>query len=122
VTLAGLAGVIVAENGRYLMAAFCAAKPQHTKEVCVRGEQEFHMDVNKVATGFDLEPRQDGNVLMEFFGDDGKTFHKQIVTEDVVRSMPLVASMTLIAIEQGVDALVEVMDAAEAKTIKEENQ
>ena len=48
----------------------------------------------KIATGFDLEPLADGNVLIEFFDDDGITFNKQVVTAIVVRSMPLIASLT----------------------------
>ena len=47
-----------------------------------------------IATGFDFEPQNDGNVLIEFFGDDGVTFNKQVVTPDVIRNIPLVAALT----------------------------
>ncbi len=40
----------------------------------------------QIASGFDLEPLPDGNVLIEFFGDNGKTFNKQLVTPSVVIS------------------------------------
>ena len=46
----------------------------------------------RIATGFDLEPLADGNVLIEFYADDGKTFNTQIMTASVVRSMPTVAT------------------------------
>ena len=52
----------------------------------------------KIATGFDLEPLPDGTVLIEFFGDDGKTFNKQIVTANVVNNMPVVATLTGVAL------------------------
>ena len=43
-----------------------------------------------MATAFAFEPLLDGNVLIEFFGDDGKTINTQIVTAEVIRRMPLV--------------------------------
>ena len=58
----------------------------------------------RIATGFDFEPLPDGNVLIEFFGDDGKTFNVQVVTASVVESMPLVASVTGVAMREGVEA------------------
>jgi hypothetical protein len=62
-----------------------------------------------VATGFDLQPLPDGNVLIGFFGDDGKTFNTQIVTPEVVHSMPLVAALTKIALEKGPWVAKEIM-------------
>lgn len=65
----------------------------------------------KIATGFDLEPLPNGNVLIEFFGDDGKTFNKQIVTVSVVNSMPVVATLSGVAMREGVGAVNKIMDA-----------
>jgi hypothetical protein len=62
-----------------------------------------------IATGFDLEPQGDGNVLIEFFGDDGKTFNTQIVTPSVVENMPFLASLIGIALREGPDAVKEVV-------------
>ncbi len=45
----------------------------------------------------------------EFFGDDGKTINTQVVLPDVVKAMPLVASLTQFAIEQGTDVAKEMM-------------
>ena len=45
-----------------------------------------------IATGFDFEPLPDGNFLIEFFGDDGKTINKQIVTAEVIRRLPQAGS------------------------------
>lgn len=63
----------------------------------------------KTATGFDFEPMDDGNVLIEFFGDDGKTFNKQVVTAEVIRSLPLVAALTDLALRKGRHVAAEVM-------------
>ena len=63
----------------------------------------------QIASGFDLEPLPDGNVLIEFFGDDGKSFLKQIVTPSVVMNMPLVATLTGIALREGPDAVREIV-------------
>jgi hypothetical protein len=57
-----------------------------------------------IATGFDCEPLPDGNVLLEFFGDDGVTFNVQVVTASVVESMRLVAILTGVAMREGVEA------------------
>lgn len=62
-----------------------------------------------VATGFDMEPLNDGNVLIEFFGDDGKTFSRQVVTPSVVTSMPVVATLTGVVLREGPEAIKEVM-------------
>jgi hypothetical protein len=62
-----------------------------------------------IATGFDFEPLPDGNVLIEFFGDDGKTFSTQVVTPNVVESMPLVATLTGVAMREGADAVKEIL-------------
>lgn len=64
----------------------------------------------KTATGFDLEPLGDGSVLIEFFGDDDKTFNSQVITAEALRSMPLVASLTEIALREGPAAVGEIME------------
>ncbi len=63
----------------------------------------------ETATGFDFEPLPDGNVLIEFFGDDGKTFNKQVVTPDFLHDMPLVASLTVVAMRHGPQVAREIM-------------
>ena len=51
---------------------------------------ELYLEVDvAIATRFDFQPLHDGNVLIEFFGDDGKTFNKQVVTADVMKNMAL---------------------------------
>jgi len=64
----------------------------------------------KIATGFDFEPQSDGNVLIEFFGDDGVTFNKQIVTPSVIRHFPLVAALTDVALRHGPTVAREIME------------
>jgi hypothetical protein len=51
----------------------------------------------------------DGNVLIEFFGGDGKTCNKQVVTGYVLRSIPLVAILTEVALQKGPDVAKEIM-------------
>ena len=54
-----------------------------------------------IASGFTFAPLPDGNVLIEFFGDDGKTtINKQIVTAEVIRRMPLVAALLDVAVRK----------------------
>jgi len=65
---------------------------------------------NQIATGFDFEPLPDGNVLIEFYGDDGKTFNKQVVTQEVIQGMLTVARLTLVAIEKGTEAVKKLME------------
>jgi hypothetical protein len=72
-----------------------------------------------IATGFDLEPLPDGNVLIEFFGDDGKTFNTQLVTREVVENMGTVADLTLLYMDQGTEAVKRLM---EKLTQKEDDQ
>jgi hypothetical protein len=61
------------------------------------------------ATGFDFEPLPDGNVLIEFYGDDGKTFNSQVVTPDVMKSMALVSVLTDVALRKGPQVAKEVL-------------
>jgi hypothetical protein len=63
----------------------------------------------QIATGFNFEPLPDGNVLVEFFGDDGKTFNTQVVTPGVIKNMPLVALLTEIALTKGPEVAREIM-------------
>lgn len=67
------------------------------------------MKRRQIATGFDCEPLPDGNVLIEFFGDDGKTFNTQVVTRDLIQNMPVIATLTEVAIERGPDAVRELV-------------
>ena len=80
-------------------------------------ESETHM--KKIATGFDLEPLADGNVLIEFYADDGKTFNTQVVTPDVVESMPFVACLTGIALREGPDAVKDILAKLSEREEKE---
>jgi hypothetical protein len=64
----------------------------------------------RAASGFDFEPLPDGNVLIEFFGDDGRTINQQIVTGEVVRRMPLVAALLDVAMRMGLDVAREIVE------------
>jgi hypothetical protein len=68
---------------------------------------------HRIATGFDLEPLATGSVLIEFFGDDGETFNSQVVTREVIQSMPAVVGLTLVCMDQGVEAVKKMMEKIE---------
>lgn len=67
------------------------------------------MKRQRIATGFDCEPLPDGNVLIEFYAEDGETFNSQVVVRDVIQSMPTVAQLTELLLEKGPDAVREAM-------------
>ncbi len=62
------------------------------------------------ATGFDCQPLPDGNVLIEFFGDDGRAINKQIVAPDVIRRVPVVAALLDVALKKGPEVAREIME------------
>jgi hypothetical protein len=66
---------------------------------------------HQIATGFDLEPLGNGNVLIEFFGDDGITFNTQVVTREVIEGMPAVIALILVCIDQGPEAVKKIMES-----------
>lgn len=63
-----------------------------------------------IATGFDFQPLDDGNVLIEFCSEDGTTFNKQVVTPEVVRNLPIVAALLNVALKKGPEAVKDMMD------------
>lgn len=56
------------------------------------------------ATGFDFEPLSNGDVLMEFIGDDGVRINTQVITKECLAKMPVVAHALFVAVEQGQEA------------------
>ena len=66
---------------------------------------------HRIATGFDLEPLPNGNVLIEFYGDDGTTFNVQVVTREVIEGMPAVVALTLVCMDQGPEELKKIMES-----------
>lgn len=63
-----------------------------------------------VASGFDFEPLPAGNVLVEFFGDDGTTINQHIVTAEAVCRMPLVAALLDVAMRMGPEVAREIVE------------
>lgn len=57
-----------------------------------------------IATGFDFELLPSGDVLIEFFGDDGVTLNTQVVTKECFTRIPVVANALTLAIEEGKEA------------------
>ena len=63
-----------------------------------------------VATGFDLEPLPSGDVLIEFFGDDGETVNAQVITRKALAQLPAVVHATFLPVDQGQDAALSFLD------------
>jgi len=57
-----------------------------------------------IATGFDFEPLPNGDVLIEFFGDDGVTFNAQVITKECLARLPVVAHALALAVANGKEA------------------
>lgn len=53
------------------------------------------------ATGFDFEPLPNGDVLMQFFGDDGVAINTQVITKECLARIPVVAHAFFLAVEEG---------------------
>lgn len=62
------------------------------------------------ATGFDFEPLPTGDVLIEFFGCDGKTFNTQVITRECLARLPVVVNAFFLAVDQGPEAAVAFLD------------
>ena len=56
------------------------------------------------ATGFDFEPLTSGDVLIQFFADDGGTINTQVITRECLARLPVVAHALFIAAVQGQEA------------------
>ncbi len=63
-----------------------------------------------IATGITFQPLPDGNVLIEFLGEDGQTINKQVVTAEVMKRISGVAVLTDIAMKQGVEVAKEIIE------------
>ena len=57
-----------------------------------------------IATGFDFQPLRNGELLIQFFGDDGVPINTQVVTRECLARMPVVAHALFVAVEKGQDA------------------
>ena len=69
------------------------------------------------ATGFDFEPLPNGDVLMQFFGDDGVAINTQIITKECLARLPIVVHAFFLAVEKGSD---EAFDFLKSMTAEEE--
>ena len=67
------------------------------------------------ATGFDLEPLLTGDVLIEFFADDGETFNTQVITREALARFPVVIHAFILAVDQGQDAALAYLDRLTAE-------
>lgn len=65
----------------------------------------------KVATGFDFEPLPNGDVLIQFFGNDGITFNNQIMTRECVTKLPVVVHAFFLAVDKGSDEALDFLNS-----------
>jgi hypothetical protein len=62
------------------------------------------------ATGFDFEPLPNGDVLIQFFGDDGRTVNTQIMTRECLARLPVVVHAFFLAVEEGKEAALKYLN------------
>ena len=67
-----------------------------------------------VAKGFDLEALPNGDVLIEFFADDGTTINTQVITMDCLARIPVVTHALFLAVEEGKEAASAFLDGVTA--------
>src|SRR5579864_2734958 len=75
-----------------------------------------------IATGFDFQPLDDGNLLIEFIVDDGKAFNTQVVTPDVMNNMAMVSVLTNVALKKGPQVAQEIMGKLAADRDKQKRR
>src|SRR5258707_13406876 len=62
------------------------------------------------ATGFDFEPLPTGDVLIQFFADDGVAINTQIMTREGLARLPVAVHAFFLAVEEGKDAALTFLD------------
>ena len=67
------------------------------------------------ATGFDFEPLPNGDVLMQFFGDDGVAINTQVMTRECLARLPIVVHAFFLAVEKGKDEALEFLNSMTAE-------
>ena len=68
------------------------------------------------ATGFDFQPLPTGDVLIQFFGDDGKTINTQVITREGLARLPVVVHAFFLAVEEGKDAAIKFLESVNGGT------
>jgi hypothetical protein len=81
----------------------------------MKGIEVAMENLTRIATGFDFQPLPDGNILIEFCAGDGNTINEQVVAAAVLRSIPLVAILTEVALQKGPDVAKEIMEKLNQK-------
>jgi hypothetical protein len=70
--------------------------------------------INRIATAFQFQPLADGDVLVEFFGGDGRTCNTQVINGQAFRHLPILAYVAQVAVGQGARAAAKMMDELKA--------
>ncbi len=73
-----------------------------------------HHPQTPTATGFDLEPLPNGDVLIQFSGEDGETINSQVITRTALARLPAVVHALFLAVDQGRDAVMAFLDRLNA--------
>lgn len=64
-----------------------------------KGKRDGDAVEQVTATGFDFEPLLHGDVLMQFFSDDGAAINKQVITKECLARIPVVVHALFLAVE-----------------------
>lgn len=67
------------------------------------------------ATGFDFEPLPNGDVLMQFFGDDCVAINTQVMTRECLARLPIVVHAFFLAVEKGKDEALQFLNSMTAE-------
>jgi hypothetical protein len=67
------------------------------------------------ATGFDFEPLPNGDVLMQFFDDDGVAINTQVMTRECLARLPIVVHAFFLAVEKGKDEALQFLNSMTAE-------
>lgn len=69
------------------------------------------------ATGFDFDPLPTGDVLIQFFADDGETINAQAITRDTLARLPVVVHAFFLAVEKGKEAALAFLNGVIAEGV-----
>ncbi len=72
----------------------------------------------RIATGFDFEPLPNGDVLIQFHGDDRTTINTQVISRTALAQFPAVVHAFLLAVENGKEAAIEFLSRLSAQEVE----
>lgn len=86
------------------MPHFCCSACGHTCNTLFKCPDSEQSPNSNAATGFDLSPLPNSDVLIHFQSDDGTILNTQVVTREVLCRPPVVVHAFFLAVNQGEEA------------------